>query len=95
MHINGTHTATLPSLMPGAPEVPATGKHFSLPEEPSRATVKDGKITSFAAGQVPDGGVILYRFIGDTRRRTRRIVASCAGDDPLFTPDPGKPWITS
>jgi hypothetical protein len=65
MQITGTHTRTLPSLMPGAPEVPATGKHFSLPEEPSRATVKNGQITSFSADQVPGGGVMgIFQQLG-------------------------------
>jgi predicted ester cyclase len=65
VQITGTHTGTLPSLMPGAPEVPATGKHFSLPEEPSRVTVKDGKITSLATDQVPGGGVMgIFQQLG-------------------------------
>jgi predicted ester cyclase len=65
MHITGTHTHTLASLMPGLPEVPATGKHFSLPEEPSQATVKDGKITSFTSQPVAGGGVMgIFQQLG-------------------------------
>jgi hypothetical protein len=51
--------------MPGAPEVPATGKHFSLPEEPSQATVKNGQITSFTSEPVAGGGVMgIFQQLG-------------------------------
>jgi len=65
LQITGTHTRTLPSLMPGVPEVPATGKHISLPEEHCQATVKDGKMTSFSTDAGSDGGVMgLFQQIG-------------------------------
>ena len=65
VQITGTHTGTIPGLMPGMPDVPATGKHFSLPEEPSRVVVRDGKIASFATDQVPGGGVMgIFQQLG-------------------------------
>jgi predicted ester cyclase len=65
LQITGTHTHTLASLMPGVPEVPATGKHISLPLEHCQATVKDGKITTFSTDAGPDGGVMgLFQQIG-------------------------------
>ncbi|HEY3344043.1 MAG TPA: nuclear transport factor 2 family protein [Anaerolineaceae bacterium] len=65
VQITGTHTATLPALMPGASAVPPTGKHFSLPEEPARVAVRDGKMTSLAVDQVPGGGVMgIFQQLG-------------------------------
>lgn len=65
LQISGTHTGTIPALMPGASEAPATGKKFTLPVEPTKATFRDGKITSFAVDPVPGGGVMgLFQQLG-------------------------------
>ena len=65
MQITGTQTRTISAPMPGLPDVPVTGKHFKLPEEPSRVTVKDGKITSFTSEPVPGGGVMgIFQQLG-------------------------------
>ncbi len=67
VQITGTHTNTLPALMPGASEVPATGRHVSLPEEHCQALVKDGKIVSFSTDKVAGGGVMgLIQQLGIT-----------------------------
>ncbi len=53
--ITGTQTGTL--SLPGMPPIPATGKKFTLPEEPSVFTIKGGKIVKYLAVPAPDGGL--------------------------------------
>jgi hypothetical protein len=55
--ITGTQTRDLPSLMPGMPALPATGKHVSIPREPLHITVVNDKVTRIEVEQVPGGGV--------------------------------------
>jgi predicted ester cyclase len=55
--ITGTQTGELNLPMPGFPKLPPTGKHVSLPKEPTTVTVKDGKISRLEASVVPGGGV--------------------------------------
>ena len=57
VHITATHSATLESLMPGMPAVPASGKKVSLPEEPVTFTMRGDKLASMDVTQVPGGGV--------------------------------------
>jgi predicted ester cyclase len=56
--ITGTQTGELNLPMPGFQKLPATGKHVSLPKEPTTVTVKDGKISRLEASVVPGGGVM-------------------------------------
>jgi predicted ester cyclase len=56
--ITGTQTGELNLPMPGFQKLPATGKHVSLPKEPTTVTVKDGKISRLEAAVVPGGGVM-------------------------------------
>jgi predicted ester cyclase len=57
VHITGTNTQPLPAIMPGMPGIPVTGKHVSLPEEPVRLIVHNGKITRMSVEPTPGGGV--------------------------------------
>ncbi len=57
VQITATHTATLSPIMPGMSPVPATGKKVALPEEPVNITVRNDKVASLEAAQVPGGGV--------------------------------------
>ena len=52
--ITGTQTGELNLPMPGFQKLPATGKHVSLPKEPTTVTVKDGKISRLEAAVVPE-----------------------------------------
>jgi hypothetical protein len=55
--ITGTQTGELNMPMPGFPKIPASGKHVSLPKEPTTVTIKNGKISRLEATVVPGGGV--------------------------------------
>jgi predicted ester cyclase len=57
LQITGTQTGELNLPMPGLPKLPATGKHVSLPKEPTTFTVKDDKISRLESTNVPGGGV--------------------------------------
>jgi len=57
LQITGTQTGELNLPMPGFPKLPATGKHVSLPKEPTTITVKDDKISRLESANVPGGGV--------------------------------------
>ena len=57
MHISGTNTGELNLPMPGLMKIPPTGKHVSLPNEPTTFTVKNGKIARIEARSSPDTGV--------------------------------------
>jgi hypothetical protein len=56
--ITGTQTRELSLPMPGIPKIPASGKHISLPQEPTTITLKDGKICRLESTVVPGGGVM-------------------------------------
>lgn len=58
--VTGTHTGTMPSIMPGIPEVAATGTRISLPEEHHVYTLRDGKLTSLDLGAPPNGGLAAF-----------------------------------
>jgi hypothetical protein len=55
--ITGTQTGELNLPLPGFQKLAATGKHVSLPKEPTTVTVKDGKISRLESTVVPGGGV--------------------------------------
>jgi predicted ester cyclase len=55
--ITGTQTGELNLPMPGFQKLPPTGKHISLPREPTVVTIKDDKISRLEASVVPGGGV--------------------------------------
>ena len=57
LQITGTQTGELNLPMPGFQKLPATGKHVSLPKEPTTVIVKDDKISRLEAAVVPGGGV--------------------------------------
>ena len=57
LQITGTQTGELNLPMPGFPKLPPTGKHVSLPKEPTTFTVKDDKISRLESTNVPGGGV--------------------------------------
>ena len=57
LQITGTQTGELNLPMPGFPKLPPTGKHVSLPKEPTIITVKEDKISRLEASVVPGGGV--------------------------------------
>lgn len=64
VQITGTHTGTLAAI-PGAPAVPATGKHVSLPAEHQVYTVRGGQISGLNITSQPGGGVPgLYAQVG-------------------------------
>lgn len=56
--ITGTQTKTLPALMPGMSDVPATNKRIVLPEEHLSVKVRGDKISECVADAVPGGGVM-------------------------------------
>ena len=57
LNVNGTHTGTL--ALPMLPQpLPASGKRFQVPAEPSEFTLKGGKISRIKAEVVPGGGVM-------------------------------------
>jgi predicted ester cyclase len=58
VQITGTQTKELSLPMPGLPKIPPTGKHVSLPKEPTTFTVKNGKITRLETSAVAGGGVM-------------------------------------
>ena len=57
INITGTQTGELNLSLPGIPKIPATGKHVSLPDQPTTFTVKDGKVTRIEAVSSPDTGI--------------------------------------
>ena len=57
VQITATHSATLTPLMPGMPTVPASGRKAALPLEPMTITLRDDKLASLEAEQVPGGGL--------------------------------------
>ncbi len=64
VRITGTHSGTLAAI-PGAPPVPATGKHVELPAEQHVYTVRGGQASRLAITIPPNGGVAgLYAQVG-------------------------------
>jgi len=57
LHITGTQTRPLKLPMPGVPAIPPTGKHVSLPVEPTTFTVKGDKIARIDSEASPQSGV--------------------------------------
>jgi hypothetical protein len=55
--ITGTHTTTLPPILPGMPAIPPTGHKVMLPVEPIKATIRGDKIAHFEVAATPGGGV--------------------------------------
>ena len=53
---SGTQTGELKSAHARVPKNPPTGKHVSLPKEPSVFTLKDNKISRLEASAVPAAG---------------------------------------
>lgn len=57
VQLSGTHTATLPSLMPGMPDVPPTNHSFRLPTETLHVRFQGDRIAEIRVDPVPGGGV--------------------------------------
>jgi ketosteroid isomerase-like protein len=80
--ITGTQTGELNLPMPGFHKIPATGKHVSLPKEPTTVTVKDGKISRLESAVVPGGGVsgVLAQLgsIDQEQQQVSRILETCS-----------------
>jgi ketosteroid isomerase-like protein len=55
--LTGTHTADWDLSALGMGVIPATGKHFSNPEEKGVMTIENGKIASFVIDAKEDSGV--------------------------------------
>ncbi len=53
--ITGTHTKTLPALLPGMSAVPATNRRIKLPEQLMKIRVRGDKICEIV-GEIPAGG---------------------------------------
>ncbi|MGE5619520.1 MAG: ester cyclase [Sphingomonadaceae bacterium] len=54
----GTHTGDLRSPVPGLPEVPASGRTVSLPDQPARVTVRGDQVASITVQPVAGGGIL-------------------------------------
>jgi predicted ester cyclase len=57
IRITGTQTGVLAVPMPGFPKFPPSGKHVSLPAQPTTFTVKNDKIARIEAEADPNNGV--------------------------------------
>jgi predicted ester cyclase len=57
IQITGTQTGALSLPMPGFPNVPPSGKHVSIPAQPTTFTVKNDKIVRIEADADPNAGV--------------------------------------
>jgi hypothetical protein len=57
VQVTGTHTRTLPGLMPGMPDLPATNRSFRLPPEEIKVTFRGDRISNVHVDPVPGGGV--------------------------------------
>jgi ketosteroid isomerase-like protein len=66
VQITGTHTGTMPPIMQGFPEVPATGKHIELPVEHFTYTFRGDKLATLKtdAGATGGGLIEFYRQVG-------------------------------
>ena len=58
LHLPATQPAELSLPMPGLPQIPASGKKVSLPNEPTTLTVKNGKLARLDVTPTPGGGVM-------------------------------------
>jgi hypothetical protein len=58
VQISGTQTRTLPGLMPGMPDFPASNKHFALGTEQLAITLRGDKACAIVATVPPGGGVL-------------------------------------
>jgi len=59
LHLTGTQSGDLElPAVPGMPTVPGSGKRVSLPAEPARCGVIDGKLSHFSVQPVQGGGVL-------------------------------------
>lgn len=56
--ITGTHTRTLPALMPGMQPLAATKRDIMLPEEHLSVKVRGDQICEIVADIIPGGGVM-------------------------------------
>jgi predicted ester cyclase len=57
IQITGTQTGVLSLPMPGFPQVPPSGKHVSIPAQPTTFTVRNDKIVRVEADADPKAGV--------------------------------------
>ena len=66
VQITGTHTGTMPPIMPGFPAVPPTGKKVQLAEEHHTYTVRSGQAASAKtdAGATGGGLIAFYQQVG-------------------------------
>ena len=58
VHITGTQTRTLPGLMPGMPDLPATNRSFTNPHETIEVTFQGERIVDIHVEPVPGGGIL-------------------------------------
>jgi hypothetical protein len=58
INITGTQTKTLAGIIPGMDPLPATNRHFILPEEHLTIKVRGDRISECVADTVPGGGVM-------------------------------------
>jgi hypothetical protein len=57
VQVTGTQTQTLPGLMPGMPDLPATNRAFRIPPEVIRVTYQGERIVDIHVDPVPGGGI--------------------------------------
>ena len=57
VHVTGTQSRTLPSLIPGMPDLPASNRSFSLPNEVMRIKFQGERIVECQIDPVPGGGL--------------------------------------
>lgn len=56
LHVTATHTASLSLPMPGAPTIPPSNKHFTIPDK-LKVTYRGDKVATIEAQPVPNGGI--------------------------------------
>jgi hypothetical protein len=57
VQVTGTQTRTLPGLMPGMPDLPATNRSFRIPPEVIRVTFQGDRVVDIHVDPVPGGGI--------------------------------------
>jgi hypothetical protein len=58
VQITGTQTRTMPSLMPGMPDLPATNRSIRNPPEVIQVTFQGERVVDIHVDPVPGGGVL-------------------------------------
>jgi predicted ester cyclase len=57
VQVTGTQTRTLPGLMPGMPDLPATNRSFRIPPETIRIKFQGERAVDIHVDPVPGGGI--------------------------------------